>query len=160
MILVLSGVAGAGKSTIGSRLADRLEWPYLEADEFHSAASVEKMERGVALTEEDRGPWLESMAAAIRTVGDDAVVSCSCLRRAHRERLRKVRPDVRFVHLRIDPETARDRVESRRDHFFEAGLVDSQFEALEEPVDALELDATRPPEDLVDELVEWAQDTG
>lgn len=136
-------------------MADRLDWPYLEADEFHPPASVEKMERGIPLSERDRGPWLDSMAAAIRDVGEHAVLSCSCLRRAHRLRLRAARPDACFVLLRIDPATARERVEGRPGHFFDADLVESQFDSLEEPVDARVLDATRPPDDLVDELVGW-----
>lgn len=160
MIVVVTGVAGAGKSTIGSRLADRLDWPYLEADEFHPPASRRKMERGVPLSEADRGPWLDSMAAAIRAVGENAVVSCSCLRRSHRERMRAARPDTRFVHLRIDAATARDRVAERPDHFFGASLVESQFEALEEPADGRVIDGTRPPEELVDDLLDWLASTG
>lgn len=155
MIVVVTGVAGAGKSTIGRLLAERLDWPYLEADEFHPPANQRKMESGIPLSESDRGPWLESMAAAIRAVGDNAVVTCSCLRQAHRERLRAVRPDVGFVHLDVDPATARQRVGERSGHFFEADLVDSQFETLEVPRRAEILDATRPPADLVDELVNW-----
>ncbi len=155
MIVVVTGVAGAGKSTVGRRLADRLDWPYLEADEFHPPASRRKMASGIPLSESDREPWLDSMAAAIRAVGDRAVVSCSCLRRIHRERLRAARPDLRFVHLDVDPATVRERVEERSGHFFEAGLVESQFETLEVPRRAEILDATRPPEDLVDELVDW-----
>lgn len=155
MIVVVTGVAGAGKSTIGRRLADRLDWPYLEADEFHPPASRRKMESGIPLSESDRGPWLESMAAAIRAVGESAVVSCSCLRQTHRERLRAVRPDLRFVHLSVDPATARQRVEERPGHFFEAELVESQFETLEVPRRAEILDASRPPAELVDELVKW-----
>lgn len=155
MIVVVTGVAGAGKSTIGRRLADRLDWPYLEADEFHPPASRRKMASGVPLSESDRGPWLDSMAAAIRAVGDNAVVTCSCLRQAHRERLRAVRPDVGFVHLSVDPAIARERVEERSSHFFEAGLVESQFEILEVPRRAEILDATRPPAELVDELMNW-----
>lgn len=157
MILVITGVAGAGKSTVGERVAERLGWPFLEADEFHPEASRRKMEGGVPLTEEDRGPWLESMAAAIRAVGNAAVVSCSCLRESHRDRLGEAAEDVRFVHLRIDPETARERVEGRSRHFFDVDLVDSQFDALEEPTDGPVLDATRPVEELVDELVERAR---
>lgn len=155
MIVVVTGVAGAGKTTVGARVADRLEWPYLEADELHPPASVRKMEGGVPLTERDREPWLESLAAAIRAVGDHAVVSCSCLRQDHRERLRRARPDVRFVHLRIDRATARERVEDRRTHFFDPDLVESQFETLEEPAGGRILDAARPPGELVDEVVEW-----
>ena len=155
MILVVTGVAGAGKSTIGTLVAARLGWPYLDADDFHSPDALRKMERGEPLDEVDREPWLRAMADAIRGVGDRAVVSCSCLRRAHRERLRSAGRDVRFVHLRIDPETAARRAEGRSGHFFDPDLVQSQFEALEEPVEGVTLDATRTPSELVDEVVAW-----
>ncbi|MBW3660526.1 MAG: AAA family ATPase [Gemmatimonadetes bacterium] len=154
MIVVVTGVAGAGKSTIGSRLAKRLGWTYLEADDFHPPANRRKMERGIPLTDDDRGPWLDALERAIRTARNEAIVSCSCLRRRYRDRLRVPGLEVRFVHLRVDRETAKRRTRERTGHFFEPALVDSQFETLEEPTRAVTLDATRPVQEVVREVIE------
>lgn len=154
MILVVTGVSGAGKTTIGRALAERLGWPYLDADDFHPLGNVRRMRRGEPLSDADREAWLDAMAGALAGARGNAVASCSCLGRRHRERLRACCRDVRFVHLEVDRATARRRVEGRDGHFFGPGLVDSQFEALEPPERGVTVDATRPPEAVVEAIVE------
>src|SRR5215212_5365520 len=120
------GVSGAGKTTVGRALAAALDWPFLEADEFHSAANVAKMARGEPLTDEDRAPWLDAMARRMRELEDagaSAVFTCSALRHAYREVLRSSGADVRFVYLAVDAATARERVAARRGHYMPASLV-------------------------------------
>jgi gluconokinase len=148
MIVVLMGVSGVGKTTIGRVLAADLGWPFLDADDFHSPANVEKMSRGLPLTDADREPWLESLREAIRVRlarGESAVLACSALKETYRERLR-VDEAVRFVHLKADPELIRRRLAQRREHFFDPHLLTSQLQALEDPADALVVDVADPPE--------------
>lgn len=138
------GVSGSGKTTMGRRLAAEIGWDFLDADDFHSAANKERMARGLALTDEDRAPWLDALAEALRVrarSGRGAILACSALRDSYRKRLR-VDAAVRFVYLKADAETIRRRLASRRGHFFDAGLLASQFDALEEPKDALVVDVT------------------
>lgn len=136
--LVLMGVSGAGKSTVMTALAARLGWATAEADDFHSAANVEKMRAGVPLTDEDRWPWLASLAAWIGEreaasggAGEDAVVTCSALRRSYRDLLRTGHSSVRFVHLAAPPATLNVRLRSRPGHYMPPALLTSQIETLE-----------------------------
>jgi carbohydrate kinase (thermoresistant glucokinase family) len=134
LILVVMGVSGSGKTTVGSLLAGRLGWQYAEADDFHPASNVVKMAAGQPLTSDDRWPWLRAIGAWIDTRiarGEPAVVTCSALRREYRDLLR--RPEVRFVYLRGDRTLIAQRMAARQGHFFKTDLLDSQFEALEEP---------------------------
>jgi gluconokinase len=135
-IIVVMGVSGSGKSTIGALLAGELHWPYAEADDFHPLANVEKMAAGHPLTDEDRRPWLAAIGAWIDEqiqAGKSAVVSCSALRRRYRDELRAGRPEVRIVYLRGDRDLIAARLASRAGHFFHSEMLDSQFAALEEP---------------------------
>jgi gluconokinase len=154
VIVVLMGVSGSGKTTVGRRLAADLDWDFLDADDFHSAANREKMARGLPLTDEDRSPWLaalaETLAARARS-GRGAVLACSALRESYRQRLH-IDPAVRFVYLKGDAETIRQRLEGRRGHFFNAALLASQFAALEEPRDALAVDIAGPFEATVEDI--------
>jgi len=157
MLLVVMGVTGSGKSTVGAAVAERLGVPYADADDFHSAANKKKMGSGVALTDDDRWPWLRAIGdwlAEHRDTG--AVATCSALRRVYRDTLRERAPDAVFVHLHGDRETARARVSGRRGHFMPESLVDSQFDTLE-PLGADErgvvLDMARSVDELVDETV-------
>jgi gluconokinase len=148
MIVVLMGVSGVGKTTIGRVLAADLGWPFLDADDFHSPANVEKMARSLPLTDADREPWLEALRTAIGerlARGESAVLACSALKESYRVRLR-VDPSVRFVHLTADPELIRLRLGQRREHFFAPELLASQLEALETPADALGMDVADAPE--------------
>jgi len=133
-VLVIMGVSGSGKTTVGSLLAGRLGWPYAEADAFHSDASVAKMAAGQPLTDEDRWPWLAAIAAWLdeRIARHGAgVVTCSALKRAYREVLR--RPEVAFVYLEGSQELIARRLAARHGHFFRAEMLASQFADLEPP---------------------------
>lgn len=153
-IVVVMGVTGCGKSTVGMALAGRWGVPFGDADDFHSAANVAKMASGAPLDDADRLPWLRAIGvwlAAHATTG--AVASCSALKRVYRDILREAAPDVRFVHLRGDRDIAASRVAARPGHFMPELLVDSQFAALEElqpDEDGLVLDFARPVDEIVD----------
>lgn len=136
-VLVVMGVSGSGKTTIAVLLAERLGWPFEDGDDLHSAANVAKMRDGVPLTDEDRWPWLDAVAAWIdearATDGGRGVIVCSALKRRYRDVLTRGRPDVRLVYLQGDYELIARRQAARVGHFMPASLVASQFEALEEP---------------------------
>lgn len=132
--LVVMGVSGSGKSTVGRGLADALGCAFAEGDDHHAAASVAKMAAGVPLTDEDRLPWLRELSRWIgeqEASGHDAVLTCSALRRTYRDLLREGHPSVRFVHVTVDAPTLRARLDKRRGHFMAAALLDSQLELLE-----------------------------
>lgn len=155
LTIVVMGVAGCGKTTIGQLLAARLAVPYAEADTFHPPANVAKMAQGVPLDDGDRGPWLAAIADRIARAGPNGgvVVSCSALKRRYRDRLRAADPGAGFVHLAVEPSTVVRRVAGRADHFMPASLVDSQFQTLE-PLQPDErgvvVDASRPADQIVD----------
>lgn len=146
--IVVMGVAGCGKSSVGAAIAADAVLPLVEGDAHHSAANRDKMSRGIALTDADREGWLAALAAELRAHPQGLVLTCSALKRKYRDRLRAAAPGLRFVWLRIDAATALARVAARGDtHFFSADLVDSQFAALEPPAGepgVLALDATEP----------------
>lgn len=150
--IIVMGVTGCGKTTVGTLLAHRLGMPYLEADDFHPAANVAKMQTGTPLTDQDRQPWLASIAKRIAADTDRLpVVSCSALKRQYRNLLRQADPRIWFLHLVIDEATAAQRVAARHDHFMPASLVASQFAVLE-PLQAeagFTVDAVQPPQDIV-----------
>lgn len=155
-LVVVMGVTGSGKSTVGTALAERLGVPFADADDFHSAANVAKMRAGTPLTDHDRLPWLRNIAAWLgEHQGGGAVVTCSALKRVYRDILRERTSDVVFLHLDGDKETARRRVAGRAGHFMPESLVDSQFADLE-PLEADEhgivVDFARPVDDIVDEV--------
>ena len=154
MIVVLMGVAGVGKTTVGKLLADQLGWMFVDADDFHSAANIEKIRQGVALDESDREPWLEGIRTAeVRWTaqGQDVVLACSALRYAYREKL-NVGPEARFVYLKGSRELISERLRSRRGHFANPLLLASQFDTLEEPHDAITVAAEKLPGDIVAEI--------
>jgi carbohydrate kinase (thermoresistant glucokinase family) len=134
--VIVMGVSGSGKSTIGALLAEALGWPFADADGFHPAANVAKMVAGQPLTDEDRWPWLDAIAAHIRasrTAEQPVVVACSALRRAYRERLRAGHGDLIFLHLAGAPEVIATRQAARQGHFMPPSLMASQFATLEDP---------------------------
>ncbi|MDX3075077.1 gluconokinase [Streptomyces sp. NPDC088354] len=134
-LVVVMGVSGSGKSTVGGLLAGRLGVPYAEADDFHPPANIAKMSAGHPLNDEDRAPWLDAIAAWITERGErGGVVSCSALRRRYRDRLRRDTPGLFFLHLDGPEELIAGRLAARMQHFMPAGLLHSQFEALE-PLD-------------------------
>jgi gluconokinase len=136
MIVVLTGVSGSGKSTIGSLLAGRLHWPFEDGDVLHPAANIAKMRAGIPLTDADRWPWLHALGEwmdARIAAGESAVIACSALKRSYRDLLRQGRPGVRLVFLAASHEVLAARLAARHGHFFRASLLDSQFAALEPP---------------------------
>ena len=152
-ILIVMGVAGSGKSTVGRLLAERLGWPFLDGDDFHPPENVEKMRRGIPLSDADRLPWLEHLRKLVSRSGS-AVLACSALKESYRQILRGDDPRVRFVYLRADPALLASRLENRTGHFFARTLLDSQLAALEEPAEAIVVDASQPPEATVEAILQ------
>jgi carbohydrate kinase (thermoresistant glucokinase family) len=158
-VIVVMGVSGSGKTTIGPLLAGRLGWGYAEADDFHPQSNVDKMAAGQPLTDEDRWPWLRAIAewiAGRHAAGEPGVVSCSALRRAYRDVLRDASPDVRVVYLEGSRELIQRRMVARHQHFMKAAMLDSQFATLEPPapdeqVTTVSIDAT--PGEIVEETI-------
>jgi gluconokinase len=145
MIVVLMGVSGCGKTTIGVPLAERLGYPFLDADEFHSPENVAKMAAGIPLTDADRQPWLELLNAKLRAQ-DNAVLACSALKESYRQTLSQGLANWRLVHLRGSLELIRARLQERQHRYMPASLLESQFAALEPPQDAIEIDVGQAPE--------------
>lgn len=150
------GVSGAGKTTLGLALAAALGWAFYEGDDFHPPENVAKMEAGIPLNDADRAPWLEALASLIARAlesGERMVLACSSLRERYRRLLAAPAADtpgaLRFVYLRLPPEAARARVAGRTGHFMPPVLIESQYTTLEEPADALVLDARLPVSELV-----------
>ena len=158
-VIVVMGVSGSGKTTVGRRLAERLGWPFYDGDDLHPAANVEKMAGGEPLTDEDRRPWLERTARLIGeqlAKGQPAVVASSALKRSYRERLRQGREEVVFVHLEGAFDLIRHRMEAREGHFMGAEMLRSQFEALERPAEdeAIVVNAAANVEEIVEAIVQ------
>lgn len=151
------GVAGSGKTTLGKRAAAALGWPYFEADDFHSDANKAKMANGTPLNDEDRAPWLAAIRAKMNATidsGHSAVFTCSALKEKYRQVLAgDAKHPVTIVFLNGDYQTILERVSRRQGHFMKADLVKSQFEALEHPKDALELDIREAPDALLAKIL-------
>jgi gluconokinase len=136
MILIVAGVSGSGKTTVGTLLANRLNWPFADADDLHPAANIEKMRAGIPLTDDDRQPWLRAIAAWMDervARHESAVVGCSALRRSYRDLLLGGRPQALMIFLTPDREVLTRRLAARHGHFFPGQLLGSQFDALEPP---------------------------
>ena len=152
MIVVLMGVSGSGKTTVGRLLADQLGWAFVEGDDFHPPANVAKMRSGEPLTDADRMPWLRALRAkidALAVAGESAVATCSALRQAYRDVLARGRPEVRFVWLTAPPGVIRERLERRIGHYMPPSLLESQLETLEVPASVPAVDGTPPPAQIV-----------
>ena len=164
--VLVVGVSGSGKSTVGSAVARRLGLPFLEGDDIHPAANIAKMRAGHALDDVDRAAWLDAIADRLRrsaAAGEGLVVACSALRRSYRDVLRAAAPALRCICLALDRDTARERVAGRTGHFMPAGLVDSQFAALQplEPDEpGVTLDAATDLPDLLAQAQEAAESMG
>jgi len=165
MILLVAGVSGSGKTTVGALLAGRLNWRFADGDAFHSAANIAKMHAGIPLTDEDRQPWLLLITAWMDehiAAGESAVVTCSALKRAYREELLDGRPEARMVFLSVDRAEADRRMTARAGHFFPERLLSSQFDALEppgpdEPGVTVVASGEESPEDTVAAIIAAAQ---
>lgn len=156
--VVVMGVAGCGKSTLGAAVARELDCPLIEGDDFHLPPSRAKMRAGIALQDSDREPWLDRVGRFIAQQGGATVATCSALKRRYRERLRAQVPGLLFVFMDITESDAARRVHARPQHMFPASLVSSQFEALESPVGepgVLRVDATQTVQAQVDAVMSW-----
>jgi gluconokinase len=151
MIIILMGVTGAGKTTVGRALAAELGWKFCDADDFHSAANIARMRAGIPLTDADRASWLQALHDAIAgwiASGQPIVLACSALKASYRKQL-VIGPEVKLVYLRGSFALIAKRVASRPDHYMNPNLLLSQFEALEEPSDALVIDVGAPIPEIV-----------
>jgi carbohydrate kinase (thermoresistant glucokinase family) len=151
-IVVLMGVTGAGKTTVGEQLAAALGWTFVEGDAFHPPANIAKMHRGEPLDDADRAPWLEAIRQRIEELvasAQSAVIACSALKRAYREVLARDRPEVGFVYLKASAALIAERLRHRAGHFMPAALLQSQLDTLEEPTDGITVDAGPPPATIV-----------
>ena len=156
MIAIVMGVTGSGKTRVGRLLAEQLGWTFGDADDFHPQSNVEKMERGIPLNDEDRGPWLGRLRIQITNWianGQNAVLACSALKQTYRQEL-SVGPEVRFVYLRGSPELIAQRLRLRRGHFADEKILAGQFADLQEPEMAVTVDISQTPEKLVAEISE------
>jgi gluconokinase len=156
MIVVLMGVSGSGKSTIGAALAAALGWPLIDADDLHPPRNVAKMAAGIPLTDDDRWPWLDRIVDTLRRTtaeGANVILACSALKQRYRDRLAQA-GDVRFVHLRGDPQTIAARLATRHHRYMPAALLESQFATLEAPSDAIDVDITMSVDAQVAAIIE------
>jgi gluconokinase len=156
MVLIVMGPMGCGKTTIGKMLAEKRGWPFYDADDFHPKENVEKMRAGVALTDEDRKAWLETLHGEIQLWlerGQNTILACSALKRAYRDALGVNQTTVRTIYLKGSYDLIRRRIEERHHPYMDKDLLKSQFNTLEEPTDGLQVDISPPPETIVDTIL-------
>lgn len=154
MVVLVMGVAGAGKTTVGQLLASQLGWKFVDGDRYHSPENIQKMHAGIPLTDEDRVPWLASLRASIQewlSADKNVVLAASMLKRKYRDEV-LLSPDVKLVYLRVAPDLIRARLLHRQHHFMNAALVESQFADLEEPDNAFIVDAAKASTQIVSDI--------
>jgi len=156
--LVLMGVSGSGKTCVGQALSDELGWPFYDGDDYHPPDNVKKMSEGIPLRDEDRDAWLDTLNSLISQrhhSGEDLILACSALKQKYRQRLRSGNDDLIFVYLKGDFDLIWSRMKNRDDHFMKPNMLQSQFNTLEVPSDALQVDIDQPVEGIVQEIVEY-----
>jgi gluconokinase len=152
VVILVMGVSGSGKTTVGQQLAAALGWQFSDADTFHSSENIEKMRRGIPLNEADRAPWLQALQTAIQSwlqANQNTVLACSALKASYRKILILDRDRVKPVYLKGSYQVIQARLQARQNHYMTAQLLDSQFAALEEPQDAVQIDVAQPPQMIV-----------
>ena len=157
MIILVMGVSGSGKTTIGEKLAESLGYKFADADDFHPQENIEKMRNGIALSDKDRLPWLQKMQDVIKKhllENSNIVITCSALKASYRQMLLINHESVKLVYLKGSFELIYKRLKERLNHFMSEKLLKSQFEILEEPLEAIKVDISRPLEDIVQEILE------
>ncbi len=157
MVVIVMGVSGSGKTAVGQRLAAALGWRFRDADDFHPPGNIAKMTAGIALTDEDRAPWLAVLRELLQNTlaaGEDLVLACSALKRSYRERLSVEAARQRWVYLDVPRELIAERLKARRGHYMPPALLDSQFAALEVPEEALRVDASADLDTVVATLLQ------
>jgi gluconokinase len=155
--VILMGVAGSGKTAVGKGVAARPNWLFLDADDFHPAANIEKMKHGIPLNDQDRIPWLRALRNELRRLlaeGRSVILACSALKESYRKLLSDDVAPMSFVLLDVDQETIRERLRHRSAHFFPKELMNSQFAALEKPKDAIIIDARKSLDEVTDRVVQ------
>lgn len=153
MVLIIMGVAGAGKTTVGGVLARKLGWSFYDADDFHPKENKEKINRGIPLTDEDRLPWLLAIRDLIRGLGEPAVIACSALKQTYRDYLKEGNTEVEFVYLKGSAGLIRHRLEERKGHFAGVEILGGQLEALEEPENVLTEGVDQDPESIAEDII-------
>jgi len=156
MIVIVMGVTGVGKTTVGQLVAERTGWTLHDADAYHSPANVEKMRAGIPLTDDDRWPWLDRLNALLREAesrGESAILACSALKQRYRDRLQRGLQSARWVYLKGDIELIRSRLHKRKGHYMNPALLQSQFDALEPPGEALLIDVNDEPAALAQQVL-------
>ena len=159
MKLVVMGVSGCGKSSVGEALAERLKASFVDGDDLHPESNRRKMSSGIPLTDEDRWPWLEAVGSALKQ-NENVIVACSALKRTYRQKIREIEPEVRFIHLHGTRELLQERINARSNHFMPASLLESQLATLE-PIGKEEnghtFDIARSVPQIVEDVVTWLQ---
>jgi gluconokinase len=153
MVLIIMGVTGAGKTTVGEVLSRKLGWRFNDADDFHPKENIEKMRKGISLTDEDRLPWLRSLRDFINVLNEPAVIACSALKKSYRDILEEGSGDIKFVYLKGSPALIKGRLEERAGHFAGPEILESQFETLEEPEGVLTEGINRDPESIAEDII-------
>ncbi|MBK5107529.1 MAG: gluconokinase [Anaerolineales bacterium] len=155
-VIILMGVSGSGKTTVGQALSSALGWPFIDGDDFHSPENVKKMSRGIPLSDEDRLHWLETLSHLLSENhhrGENLVLACSALKRIYRDQLRSNHADLIFVYLAGDIDMIRQRMQAREVHYMKPGMLESQFQILEPPQNALQINIDRPINEIVQEII-------
>ena len=155
MLIIITGVSGVGKTTIGKLLSENMGWTFYDGDDYHTDVNLDKMRHGTPLTDDDRWPWLNALRTTISEIvlhEKDAVLSCSALKESYRMRLGSGLKDIVFVYLRGDYQLVRNRISARVGHFMSSDLLVSQYSDLEEPQNGIIVDAALEPMEIINYL--------